>query len=526
MRLSLRSRWRVLGCCALVGSLALGCSGDPSGSEDLCPEDPAKTEPGDCGCGVADDDSDGDGVADCIDGCVEDAGKTEPGDCGCGVADDDSDADGVADCVDGCVEDAGKTEPGDCGCGVVDDDADTDGVADCVDGCVDDAGKTEPGICGCGVADDDADGDGVVRCQDVCEGFDDAVDSDGDGLADGCDADSGYCADALDCDDGLACTGHDCVDNVCVTTSLSECAWPAESVDQAQNITDIEGPIWDNDMYRDLSGAVWNPVARTLWLCRNNGPSKIWAVVEDGSGGYEIDSKNGNRGEWEEFGDAEGLTLADLAEPETLYVLAEGEEHIREYDLSTYGTAVLMNDWNVQSYTPVSGGSGAEGLTFVPDVFLAAQGFVDAGGVSYQSTLGMGGLMLVGHQNGGGIFVFDLDRVNGNLVFVGEYETAASETAGLEFDRSTGLLYILHGAGMNTVEVARLSSQPSGSVRRLDTLRIHTGPGTHALGSGNYEGIAITPITDCANDLRRLFLTVDGGNAWSLFVFNDFPCDL
>ncbi len=52
---------------------------------DNCPNDPNKTEPGDCGCGVPDTDSDGDGVADCNETCPNDPNKTEPGDCGCGV---------------------------------------------------------------------------------------------------------------------------------------------------------------------------------------------------------------------------------------------------------------------------------------------------------------------------------------------------------------------------------------------------------------------------------------------------------
>jgi len=44
-------------------------SGDscPSNCIDLCPLDPAKAEPGICGCGAADTDSDGDGIADCVD---------------------------------------------------------------------------------------------------------------------------------------------------------------------------------------------------------------------------------------------------------------------------------------------------------------------------------------------------------------------------------------------------------------------------------------------------------------------------
>lgn len=36
---------------------------------DDCPNDPAKVEPGVCGCGTADTDTDGDGIPDCIDSC-------------------------------------------------------------------------------------------------------------------------------------------------------------------------------------------------------------------------------------------------------------------------------------------------------------------------------------------------------------------------------------------------------------------------------------------------------------------------
>ncbi len=51
---------------------------------------------------VADTDSDGDAVPDCSDGCPNDPDKTDPGDCGCGVADTDSDDDGIPDCDDNC----------------------------------------------------------------------------------------------------------------------------------------------------------------------------------------------------------------------------------------------------------------------------------------------------------------------------------------------------------------------------------------------------------------------------------------
>lgn len=78
-------------------------------------------------------DSDSDGTPNCSDNCGEDANKTEPGTCGCGVADTDSDSDGTADCNDACPNDSSKIAPGDCGCGTADTDGNGNGIGDCTD---------------------------------------------------------------------------------------------------------------------------------------------------------------------------------------------------------------------------------------------------------------------------------------------------------------------------------------------------------------------------------------------------------
>ncbi|MBL7964314.1 MAG: T9SS type A sorting domain-containing protein [Flavobacteriales bacterium] len=104
-------------------------------NSDLCDNDPLKINPGQCGCGVPDTDSDGDGTADCVDGCPLDPNKIAPGFCGCGNLETDTDGDGLPDCVDGCPLDPNKIAPGQCGCGNPDTDTDGDGIADCVDVC-------------------------------------------------------------------------------------------------------------------------------------------------------------------------------------------------------------------------------------------------------------------------------------------------------------------------------------------------------------------------------------------------------
>jgi len=329
------------------------------------------------------------------------------------------------------------------------------------------------------------------------------------------------CQERADCDDGLACTENRCNQGVCVTSPLTVCDWPAESIYRAKNLTGLGGPFWDNKFYNDLSGAVWNPETRQLWVCRNTlHDSRIWVLNQDEKGDFEIGSKNGNRGEWAEFGDLEGLTLANLEEPETIYLIVEREGLIQEVDLSSYGSTTIQNSWDISR--DLVSGWGAEAITFVPDRFLAAQDFVDAGGMHYQSKGGMGGLMLVGYQYGGAVYAFDLDRKEGTFSFVGRYQSDGTEVSGLEFDRSTGHLYIWHGGDVNQLEVARLSSSRVGSERKLDTITYYDGPGY--IIWDNQEGIAITSNDDCVSGKRSFFLTTDHGNFWSLMQFQDFPC--
>jgi hypothetical protein len=104
----------------------------------VCPVDPCTL------------DADGDGTNNCADGCPNDPAKTAPGACGCGVPDVNTDGDGAPDCADQCPGDPAKTTPGACGCGVPDVDTDGDGLLDCADNC--------PAVANADQADFDADG--------------------------------------------------------------------------------------------------------------------------------------------------------------------------------------------------------------------------------------------------------------------------------------------------------------------------------------------------------------------------------
>jgi len=66
-----------------------------------------------------DGDYDSDGAAGCDDGCPFDWYKTDPGVCGCGVADVDDDGDSVMDCIDQCPGPHGHDPVNKCGCPAV-----------------------------------------------------------------------------------------------------------------------------------------------------------------------------------------------------------------------------------------------------------------------------------------------------------------------------------------------------------------------------------------------------------------------
>ena len=215
-----------------LDALGDGCDPDDDNdgvadAEDVAPFDPHACRDADgdtcddCTSGTDDPGSDGtdsdlDGSCDAGDGCPSDAGKVEPGACGCGVPDTDTDGDTLADCLD----------PDDDGDGVVDAedgapldphvcrDADGDGCDDCTSGTDapqdDGADFDGDGACDLGDADDDNDGvaDGedaaphdptVCRdadtdtCDDCTSGTDaplsDGPDFDGDGACDAGDSD-------------------------------------------------------------------------------------------------------------------------------------------------------------------------------------------------------------------------------------------------------------------------------------------------------------------------------------------------
>ena len=266
---------------------------------DGCPLDPTKIVPGACGCGIPDVDSDGDLTADCNDGCPLDPLKIAVGACGCGVADVDTDLDGTADCNDGCPLDPLKVAVGQCGCGVVDTDSDNDGAADCNDACPTDANKIAPGICGCGVADTDSDSDGTANCNDGCPNDPNKVapgicgcdvadtDSDSDGTAncnDACPNDPNKIAPGS-CGCGVADTDTDgdgtadCIDSCPTVPGGIGAACDDGNANTSGDVLNANCLCAGTP----IGGCTQNEVTLSL-TTDNNGAQTSWEIVPSGGG--------------------------------------------------------------------------------------------------------------------------------------------------------------------------------------------------------------------------------------------------
>ena len=170
-----------------AGDLTLGNSSDGGNTTgntpvDSCPSDPAKTEPGICGCGVSDVDSDSDGIVDCNDNCPASSNANQADSDGDGIGNVcdistssvtnvyDTDGDGVANADDNCPTVSNPSQT----------DSDNDGFGDACDTSTNSVTNVS-----------DSDDDGVADATDNCPAISNTnqSDLDGDGIGDACDTD-------------------------------------------------------------------------------------------------------------------------------------------------------------------------------------------------------------------------------------------------------------------------------------------------------------------------------------------------
>jgi len=287
--------------------------------------------------------------------------------------------------------------------------------------------------------------------------------------------------------------------------------WPSGNWASGVNLTSIMNASGVNE----LSGLHWNPENNRLYAVQNDGRVRVLQ--------YNLTSETFSQIANKSFsGGPEGITQANLSDNE-FFTIDENEYEIRKYTHTPdFSTVTEARHWNLlQSPSPMSdtGNTGPEGIVFVPDFFLSQANFTSpVTGEPYTSVKGMGGLMFVAHQDGGYIWVFDLNpNVNNDFAFVGKYKTSRNESCDLAFDRSTGLLYILHNTGANYLQVSNfsLSASPEATFSVISEYFVANPTGSNQ----NIEGFALMP--KCGNLNGSAFLCRDASSGDAVSVRQD-----
>lgn len=239
----------------------------------------------------------------------------------------------------------------------------------------------------------------------------------------------------------------------------------------------------------ELSGLHWNPAFNRLYAIQDDGDLRILQLDTTTNTFSQI-------AHIKSLGRPEGVTQVEMNANE-FYTIDENTCEIRRYtNNESFLSVTLANKWNLKappSYMTVTDNEGPEGIVFVPDSYLKAIGFISSETHStYISTKGMHGLFFIAHQKKGLIWVYDINPAeNDDFAFVGKYKTDRNESCDLSFDRSTGLMYILHNIGHNSLEVTDLSTKSVFGDYKFVRRQEHAVP--NPTGSKNIEGFAIAP---------------------------------
>ena len=282
-----------------------------------------------------------------------------------------------------------------------------------------------------------------------------------------------------------------------------------------------------------------------LWVAQN-GPGSIHRMLFNGSV-WARDMNNGwAAGKKTHYTDGTG-------EPDTedltfttgssagMYIVSERNNQassvsrpsILRYDLTAAGSATDLtatNEWVLTSDLPVvAANSGLEGITFVPDAILTAQGFYDnAKSKTYNPTDYAnhgGGLFFVGLEGNGVIYVYALDHAANTFTRITSIATGfPSGVMAVSFDRELGQLWATCDdtcGGLSNIYV--IDQTPASPTRgQLKLTHILARPST--LPNVNNEGFTFAPQSACTGGYKPAFWADDNATGGFSIRRAAIPC--
>ncbi len=311
--------------------------------------------------------------------------------------------------------------------------------------------------------------------------------------------------------------------NDCTTSGPSFTAWPGGS-----SVTEVDATA---TFASNLSGLSYEPASGAgpalLWGIQND-PSVLYRLTFDGTLWGPDASNDWQSGKILHYPggggspDAEGLTRAEWTSP-AIYVVAERDNanngvsrmSILRFDTSAAGASLTAtHEWNLTADLPPSGANtGLEGIAWVPDTYLVANGFRD------QSTLSVydpasypdhgTGVFFVGLESVGTLYAYVLNHASGTFQRIASAAAGQPLTTDLSFDRDVGQLWTYcDDACGNRGTVLRVDSDSASPTFGELTLR---GAFERPAGMPNVanEGIAMASEAECNGGQKAFFWADD-----------------
>ncbi|MCG2799074.1 MAG: lamin tail domain-containing protein [Cellulomonas sp.] len=294
--------------------------------------------------------------------------------------------------------------------------------------------------------------------------------------------------------------------------------WPGAAT---VTTVDVSGFLGGN-----MSGLAYEPSGTsakgTLWAVKN-GPGTLYQLTWDGSAWVAADDADWAAGKALHFPDGtgnpdtEGVTLAPDG---SVYASIERDNDasgtsrlgVLRFDPSTAGTSLsATTEWNLVADLPaVAANSGLEAITWVPDSYLTANGFVDQlTGAAYDPAAYPGhgsGLYLVGLEANGHVYAYALNA-DGTYARLADVATGFTGVMDLQFDaerqqvwavcddtcdgRSAVLSVASEGAASGQLVVDTYFERPASSPNI------------------NNEGFAVAPQAECVDGTKPVYWSDD-----------------
>ena len=298
--------------------------------------------------------------------------------------------------------------------------------------------------------------------------------------------------------------------------------WPGGSAISVADGSDVFG--------KNLSGLAYQPSGSSapgvLWAVRNR-PSALFRLVYDGTK-WKPDTANGWSAGKRLFypdgtgaPDAEGV-VARRRRPErglrrngaaTTTAPTSADQRVLRYDVSSAGATLnATDDFNLTANLPgLDRNAGPEAISWVPDDFLVAQGFLDeATAAAYNPATYANhgaGLFFVGVEQTGEIIAYALNGATDGFTRVATIASGFPGVMDLEYEpESTHLWAVCDDTcdgQHSTLDIAQAGPNDGTFVVTNTYARPPEMPNL------NNEGFAIAPQAECVDGLKPAFWSDD-----------------